>query len=141
MPKRIVDIVLPWPDPRLGINRRRSLHWAIVAKLIARAKSESFYLTRQEVGRIRAEEWPNGEYQKRVLLQWTFCPPNLRRRDEDNLISMLKPYQDGIAMAVGVDDSHFHLLELRHGERVKGGRIIATLTWFENGDVAETNRK
>ena len=49
----------------------------------------------------RAKGWP------RVNVAITFCPPNKRRRDLDNIIASFKAGSDGIADGLGIDDSLF----------------------------------
>jgi crossover junction endodeoxyribonuclease RusA len=53
----------------------------------------------------------------------TFCPPTNRARDLDNLIASMKPALDGMAAALGVNDSTFRFTA-EIGEIVPGGRVI-----------------
>jgi crossover junction endodeoxyribonuclease RusA len=50
----------------------------------------------------RAKNWP------RVNVAITFCPPDKRRRDLDNIIASFKAGADGIADGLGIDDSLFN---------------------------------
>lgn len=59
-----------------------------------------------------------------LALSLTFCPPDKRRRDLDNLLAAMKPDFDGVSQALGVDDQLFEPLTLRRGEPVKGGRVV-----------------
>ncbi len=43
----------------------------------------------------------------KVHIKYDFYPPDRRKRDDDNLIRCMKPYRDGIADALGVDDHCF----------------------------------
>lgn len=52
----------------------------------------------------------------------TFCPPDLRRRDLDNLLAMSKQAIDALAEYAKLDDSAFTYTLLR-GEKVKGGVV------------------
>lgn len=52
----------------------------------------------------------------------TFCPPDRRRRDLDNMLAACKPLLDGIADATGVDD-HLWSLTIRRGDPVNGGEV------------------
>ncbi|MCK4828249.1 hypothetical protein KA005_71630, partial [bacterium] len=59
--------------------------------------------------------------------QYTFYPPDKRRRDQDNYSAMMKSYQDGVCIALGVDDSCFQMAAPVWGEVVKGGKVMLTL--------------
>jgi crossover junction endodeoxyribonuclease RusA len=56
----------------------------------------------------------------------TFCPPDKRRRDRDNLIASMKAATDGIADALGTDDSKF-IVTYAMGSPVKGGSVEVTI--------------
>jgi len=43
----------------------------------------------------------------RLLLSLEFLPPNRSRRDDDNLLAAFKAGRDGLADAMGIDDSLF----------------------------------
>jgi hypothetical protein len=53
----------------------------------------------------------------------TAYPPDRHARDDDNLAASCKAYRDGIAQALGCDDSLFDQQPIQWGEPVKGGRI------------------
>lgn len=55
----------------------------------------------------------------------TFYPPH-RRGDRVSYANLLKPYWDGIADALGVNDSRF-LPSYLFGEPVKDGRVTVVL--------------
>jgi crossover junction endodeoxyribonuclease RusA len=50
-------------------------------------------------------------------------PPDKRRRDWDNIVASLKSGLDGIADALGIDDSRFRLSIDMLPEVVKGWRV------------------
>jgi crossover junction endodeoxyribonuclease RusA len=54
-------------------------------------------------------------------------PPDKRRRDWDNVIASLKSGLDGIADALGIDDSRFRLSIEMLPEVAKGGRVDVVL--------------
>jgi crossover junction endodeoxyribonuclease RusA len=56
----------------------------------------------------------------------TFCPPDRRPRDLDNMLSSIKAGLDGITDVIRVDDS-FWSLTIRKSEPVPGGAIIARI--------------
>jgi crossover junction endodeoxyribonuclease RusA len=51
-----------------------------------------------------------------------FSPPDSRRRDEDGMLSNIKSYLDGIADAVGVNDSKWQIA-IRREAPTKGGAV------------------
>jgi crossover junction endodeoxyribonuclease RusA len=52
-----------------------------------------------------------------------FFPPDKRHRDIDGLLSSMKAAFDGIADAIGVDDSRWQI-GYRRGEPVKNGLVL-----------------
>ena len=56
----------------------------------------------------------------------TFCPPDHRRRDLDNIIASMKAANDGIADALGIDDSRF-ISTYSMGSPVKGWAVLVTV--------------
>jgi crossover junction endodeoxyribonuclease RusA len=61
-------------------------------------------------------------------LRFEFFPPDRRRRDIDGCIGALKAAIDGIAEALGIDDSRLAMkFPERFGEPVKRGLIRVTI--------------
>ena len=112
-------IELPWPDSSLAPNRKNGRHWGSThgakIKRLADARILTLAAMRQ-AGYVP----PPGV----LALSLTFCPPDKRRRDLDNLLAAMKPDFDGISQALGVDDQLFEPLTLRRGAPVKGGRVV-----------------
>ena len=105
-------IELPWPHKSLSPNAR--IHWAPKAKLTASYRSECGWRARaQGVYPVDAD---------RVQMRIVFCPPDLRQRDKQNMISAVKALVDGLQDALGVDDSRFDI-EYDIGPIVKGGAV------------------
>ena len=106
-------VLLPWPPKALSPNARvhfrrkaaaakmyRSLaHWATVA-LGAKAGT---------------------------AVSIKFSPPDNRARDLDNMLASIKSGLDGIASAIGIDDSKW-TLTITKGEAVKGGLVTVEVT-------------
>lgn len=111
MPPRVVT--LPWPAKPLSQNAR--VHWSVKAKAVSYARSLAYWTTREVVGPPR-KGWTGAK------LAITFCPPDRRRRDDDNAIGAFKAYRDGIADALGVDDHKFQC-SYAFSEPVKGGAV------------------
>jgi crossover junction endodeoxyribonuclease RusA len=60
-----------------------------------------------------------------IIIHVRFEPPK-RRGDRANFSNRMKPYFDGIADALGVNDSRF-LPRFEYGEPVEGGRVIVEI--------------
>lgn len=91
------EVVLPWPPTDLSPNAR--VHWARKARVVRSYRNACHMLAKQ--ARLTA---PDTE---RIALLVTFVPPDRRRRDRDNLIASCKALFDGLADALGVNDSRF----------------------------------
>ena len=95
-------IILPFPDPSLMPNRKNGSHWAKTNAIKKKAISDAFYITKSS----KPINIKNG-------LQITFYTPTKHRRDNDNLLAAMKPYLDGFAQAIGVDDANFNPLVIK----------------------------
>lgn len=91
-------LVLPFPDPVLMPNESQGKHWAVTRPARNKAKSDAFYLTKQA-------GW-QGRDVSGCLKVMFYCPDRCKR-DLDNLIHAMKPALDGVAQAIGIDDSNF----------------------------------
>lgn len=111
------ELILPFPDARLSPNRRMDRRWLTNVRQIAR--NTGYFLTK-DAGLTVPDKTP-------LHLYLTFCPPDHRRRDIDNLLSSSKATIDGIFQALGVDDSNVRLTTLGMGKRVKGGQTIVRI--------------
>lgn len=108
-------LVLPWPPKALSPNARG--HWATRSRAAKKYRSTCKLLTLLHGARA-----PEG----RVKLSLVFCPPDARRRDDDNCVAAFKSGRDGLADALGIDDSRF-VTTFEMGEPVKGGVVIARI--------------
>jgi crossover junction endodeoxyribonuclease RusA len=113
----MISVTLPWPSRRLSQNGSHG-HWSTKAKAVKAARSEAFYATRAVI--TIKPNWTAAQ----VAL--TFCPPDRRRRDLQNCIGSAKALVDGIADALGIDDSRFDC-SYRLSEPVKGGAVLVTI--------------
>lgn len=96
-------IELPWPHKILWPNGR-TLNRRYKAAETAKHKAWAFAATKAVHGAYR----PTGE---RIAVRLTFYPkPRGPAPDKDNGVSSCKAYLDGIAQALGVNDSLFDLL-------------------------------
>nr|WP_243846988.1 hypothetical protein [Sphingomonas japonica] len=112
-----------WPAKPLWPNFRSRSHWPKTQALKV-ARAEAYYATKAaRLGLIAGDGI--------IPVQATFNPPDRRTRDYDNCSSTLKPFFDGIADALGVNDSSFRPQPIIVGDVVKGGRLTVTI-----GEVA-----
>lgn len=110
-------IELPWPPAMFNGNQRRN--WYMIAPAIKkhRAWAKSATLA------ANLPEMPsNGD----IRVSATFYPPH-RRGDRVSYPNLLKPYWDGIADALKVNDSRF-LPAYHFAEPIKGeGKVVITV--------------
>ena len=113
----------PWPPKQLSPNAR--VHH------MAKAKAAKGY--RNDCMMVAMSSWSTLARSmritdRRLMHIWlVFCPPDNRRRDDDNLIASFKSGRDGIADALSIDDQVFCTHFLR-GPKVKGGRVQVLIT-------------
>lgn len=118
MGTRVNKITLPWPPKQLSPNAR--VHWAQKARAAKKYKKDCFILTKQaEV------ELPKTD---KLHLFVDFYQPDNRKRDQDNIEASMKAGYDGIADALGVNDSRFVIHPFVRDEIIKGGMVIITIT-------------
>lgn len=112
-------IILAWPSQPLWQNRKT--HWAIQSRAIKKARSEAAIMARS-VGLRKAELIG-------ARLEWAFIPPDNRKRDLPNAIAAMKPHIDGIADALGIDDSTFqNHWPVTFETAAKGGGVRVSIT-------------
>lgn len=115
-------LLLPWPPSALSPNARG--HWAKRSKA-AKSYRLQCYLYAKKAGLAA----PVG----RVLLMLEFLPPNNRRRDDDNLLAAFKAGRDGLADALGIDDSRF-VSQVQLSDAVHpGGAVRVRLASYSQG--------
>lgn len=94
----MTTITLPWPPKQLSPNAR--IHWATKARHAKGYKSACYAITKSA--------WlPPMHKAGKIALRLDFYPPTRVRRDLDNLLASMKAGIDGVALALGVDDSRF----------------------------------
>lgn len=113
-----MKIVLPWPDKRLNPNKHE--HWHKLHLLKKRAKTFAYAKTRCF---YNSDDWIEFPKKGKIKVTITFNPPDSRRRDKDNLIASMKGAQDGVALALGVDDYRFDQTYII-GDVIKGGQVV-----------------
>ncbi len=91
---------LPFPDSILLPNRKE--HWADKYPAVQAAKQIAWATAREEMMRI-----PGWKPISKCVIQYTFYPPDNRRRDPDNYVRAAKHYLDGMVIAgLLLDDSN-----------------------------------
>lgn len=90
-------VILPWPPKELSPNAK--LHWAKKAKFTKSYRQTAWALSLE--AKIKANK------DGKVEMDITFCPPDKRHRDYDNMVASIKAGLDGLADALGVNDRMF----------------------------------
>lgn len=115
-----LTLTFEWPDDT-SLNAR--MHWSERSMRQAGSKAFANLYTQYTAKGLL----PIGEYQAR----YTFHPPNHRYRDLDNMLARLKPTNDGMCEALGIDDSAIRRVTLEWGDSVPDGRVVVTITRLE----------
>ena len=92
------EVILPWPPKDLNPNAR--VHWSKRAKAAKAYRKLCWGLCKE--AKLSAPPTPG-----KLHLWLSFYPPDKRNRDDDNIIASFKSGRDGIADALGMDDSRF----------------------------------
>lgn len=114
-------IHLPWPDRHLLPNRRRG----------KRLFDSGIIAEHRGWARIAAIE----QGSRKIIIpsdhvlscKIQFHPPDNRRRDLDGMLSAIKPFLDGIADALGINDRQINPLILERLEPVRNGEVVIEL--------------
>jgi hypothetical protein len=113
----MIEFTLPWPDKWLNPNNK---HREAYYRTSQEAKEYAYYMTLSySLGELEVPE--------KISITYKFYPPTRHKRDDDNFIAAMKPSRDGVALALGVDDSCFVTQAAEWGEVVKGGKVVLRL--------------
>jgi crossover junction endodeoxyribonuclease RusA len=112
-----MKVIYPFPPNVLSPNARA--HWSEIAKRKKQVRSDANYMTR--VNQVKVSK------DKPVMLSIVFRPATKARYDLDNAFARCKALIDGIADAIGIDDTHF-TYQLARGEPLKGGAVEITFS-------------
>ena len=112
-----LKLKLPFPPKELSPNNRG--HWAAHARAFKAYKA----LCIKECWAQHIKAFPIGN----IHLDITFCPPDNRARDSDNMLASFKAAQDAIAHVIGIDDRFFETTH-RRGPKCNGGAVHVMLT-------------
>ena len=119
-----MKIELPWPDPKLNPNQSKGRHWSSGVSLRKKARNDAHWMTKGAMLQKLMEGDPFAEViTGPLVLTITFNQPDKRARDRDNLLAALKPSLDGVADALGVNDSQFDPITIRRAYGPKPGSV------------------
>jgi hypothetical protein len=109
-------ITLPFPAKVLWPNGRTRNHNYRAAEF-KKHKEWAFYATRTVLPYCFKH---NG---KSIKLRYTITPKTRHAIDKDNCVAAMKAYQDGIALALNIDDIMFDTPEVIFAEPRKPGGV------------------
>ena len=109
-------VILPWPPRELSPNWRG--HWAAKARKSKAYRKACWGLAKE--AKLKAPD----SQEIPILVQ--FAPPDNRARDWDNMLASVKAGLDGVADALGINDSRFRITIQTLGA-TKGGAVVLTI--------------
>jgi crossover junction endodeoxyribonuclease RusA len=112
----MISVDLAWPPRELHPNGR--WHWAVKAKAAKKARATA-HNTILEAGIRKGDP----DLPQSLKVTAIFFPPNNRKHDIDGCFSAMKASFDGIADALGIDDSKWQFGPPRKEGPVKGGCV------------------
>jgi len=117
-----VILSLPFPASELMPNRKngRSHHASNAAKI--KAREDAFLATKADPAHIKFNHTEGA-----IPVSIVYCPPDKRRRDLDNLLAASKASLDGMANAMGVDDTRFRPILINVGTIGKPGAMLVAV--------------
>ena len=118
----MITIELPWPSADLNPNGR--VHHMALHRARKAANRYAWGVALSLMGPLGIRP---GSFAGRVQVDLVFHPMTSARRDVDNLIASMKGQLDGIAAALGIDDSAFDLTAVM-GEKRNPAVVVVTLT-------------
>ena len=120
-------IKLPFPAAELFPNRKNGKHWAVTSA-IRQAQKDAAYWSTKASGAFECQS-------VYIPLSLLFVAPDKRHRDCDNMLAAAKALLDGVALALGVDDSRFKpvLVDWVHGTDKQGALVVAVGVQIQSG--------
>lgn len=117
----VVILVLPYPHPALSPNRKNGAHWTKTNAIKKSAFDAAYAIAKQATYVLKFQDVPHA-------LKITFVQSDKRHRDWDNLASAGKPFYDGIAAALGINDRNFCPIMIDRGYDKKQACTIIEIT-------------
>jgi crossover junction endodeoxyribonuclease RusA len=123
----VSELTFPWPHKTLSPNARGN--WRTKEGARVAAKLDGFSAVKNSGLTVP----------EKVDLQvtYTFYPPDNRRRDLDNLISQMKPTQDGIFQALETDDSRVKRVIGEWGVARAGGCVVVRIAVMAHAGILD----
>lgn len=118
-------IELPFPAKILWPNGRG--HWAARNRAFQAHKQWAWAMGRAAGVHGYVQLDPAKPPEPRVRWSATFYPKTRHKIDRDNAAASLKAYQDGLAQAMGLNDSAFENPTIHFAEPVKHGKVVIVL--------------
>lgn len=116
----MIVINLPWPPQELNPNKR--LHWSRKSRVARHYRNTCCVLAKSAI-QLQGNHFAGIN---KLVFSLEFCPPDKRRRDDDNILSSFKAGRDGVADALGVDDNSF-VTSFEVCGPVEDGAVIVTI--------------
>lgn len=115
-------ISLPFPASELMPNRKngRSHHVTNAAKI--KAREDGYWLTKADPAHLLFAKTDGP-----IPISIVYCQPDKRRRDLDNLLAASKASLDGMANAMGIDDTRFRPILIDVGPIGKPGSMLVAV--------------
>lgn len=113
-------INLPWPPSVLNPNDKS--HWAVKSRAARMYRNMCLVLAKNAA---QAQKYRCTGLNK-IDFSLEFCPPDRRRRDDDNMLASFKAGRDGVADALSVDDNKF-VTSFEVGEPVEDGVVVVRI--------------
>lgn len=117
-----ITVQMPWPSIALSPNGRA--HWRDKHKATKASKSYAWGMTKSLMGPLGIVP---GSWIGPISVQLTFHPAVTRDRDLDNMQASQKAALDGIALALGINDTHFRPVSAI-GDQRKPACVVITLS-------------
>lgn len=117
----MLEIILPWPARPLWPNKRS--FWASKARAVLAARTCAWEETLLAAWAQDQSSETIDLSRAEIPVEITFNPPNRIRRDRDNQSAACKAYLDGLADAMGINDTKF-VPTPHQGAIVRGGQVI-----------------
>lgn len=111
----------PFPDKRLSPNKRSNHLY--LTKVREAARETGYWIAKESSWSFSGT--------RPLQLHMVICPPDNRRRDDDNIYAAFKSYRDGIFKALNLDDSLIRRTVIERGDVEKDGAIYIELVEME----------
>jgi crossover junction endodeoxyribonuclease RusA len=119
-----IELRFDWPPVDLSPNAR--LHWRKKAAAVKVGRAMGLYEAKTWIER-------NGEIKlpPAIELDWTFTPPDHRKRDDDNMLAMMKSYRDGVFQAFGANDAAVVKTVINKAQPDAPGGVVLRIYQYE----------